>query len=111
MLMKKFIKKPVTQIKNLIQKTKKHTLTIKLKENAAYTKKISKILKQLDPLEKASPCHYIYIKTFKSFSISELFKKKLYSCFANELFQRLSAAARKFDIVSLQRTIRMIGLN
>ena len=65
-----------------------------------------KTLKQLGLPEKRLPCTDVCLKAeeelkFDPFTISELFKK-FYSNLANDLVQKLPAAARKFDIEAVK---------
>ena len=72
----------------------------------AKPKKLWKTLKQLGLPEKRLPCTDVCLKAeeelkFDPFTISELFKK-FYSNLANDLVQKLPAAARKFDIEAVK---------
>ena len=87
-------------VQNLIQKKKKAWFEEKLKENTENLKNLWKTLKQLGLLDKRSPSTNICIEaenglTFDLFTISEVFKK-LFSNLANNLVQKLLAAAEKF---------------
>ena len=99
-------KETCNTVQNLIRKRKKAYFEEKLKENTANPKRIWKILKQLGLLEKMLPCTDVWINAeeelkFDPFTISKLFKK-LYSNLANDLVQKLSATARKFDIEAVK---------
>ena len=72
----------------------------KLKENTKNPKNLCKTLKRLGLLDKRLPSTNIWLEaknglTFDPYTISEVFKK-LFSNLANDLVQKLLAAAKKF---------------
>ena len=87
-------------VQNLIRRKKKAYFENKLKENTKNPKKLWKTLKQLGLPDKRSPSTNICLEaenglTFDLYTISEMFKK-LFSNLANDLVQKLPAAANKF---------------
>ena len=88
-------------VQNLIRKKKKAYFEEKLNENTVAPKKRWKTLKQLGLPEKRIPRTDLCLKAkeelkFDPFTNSALFKK-FCSNLANDLVQKLLAAARKFD--------------
>ena len=78
----------------------------KLKENTKNPKKLWKILKQLGLPNKRSPSTNICLEakyglTFDPYILSEVFKK-IFSNLANNLVQKLPAAAKKFGNKSVE---------
>ena len=93
-------------VQNLIRKKKKAYFEEKLKENTKNPKKLWKTLKQLGLPDKRSPSTNIYLEakyrlTFDLYTISEVFKKT-FSNLANNLLQKLPAAAKKFGNKSVE---------
>ena len=94
-------------LQNLIWKKKKRYFEEKLKENTKNLKKNGKTLKQLGLLDKRSTSTNISpLKaknglTFYPFTISEVFKK-FFPNIGNNLVRKLPAAAKKFNIGSVE---------
>ena len=87
-------------VQNLIRRKKKAYFENKLKENTKNPKKLWKTLKQLGLPDKRSPSTNICLEaenglTFDPYTISDVFKK-IFSDLANDLVQKLLAAANKF---------------
>ena len=102
-------------VQNLIQKKKKHTLRKNYKENTKSPKKLWKTLKQLGLSDTRSPSTNTCLDaknglTFDSCRISEVFKK-LFSNLANDLVQKLPAAAKKFGNKSVDYYNDKFNLN
>ena len=103
---KEIYKEARNVVQNLIRRKKKAYFENKLKENTKNPKKLWKTLKQLGLPDKRSPSTNICLEaenglTFDPYTISEMFKK-LFSNLANDLVQKLPAAANKFGNKSVE---------
>ena len=102
-------------VQNLIRKKKKAYFKEKQKENTKNSKKLWKTLKQLGLPDKRSPSTNIWLEaknglTFDQYTISKVFKK-LFSNLANDLVQKLPAAAKKFGNKSVDYYNDKFNLN
>ena len=102
---KEIYKEARNVVQNLIRRKKKAFFENKLKTQKTQ-KKLWKTLKQLGLPGKRSPSTNICLETengltFDPYTISEMFKK-LFSNLANDLVQKLPAAANKFGNKSVE---------